>query len=79
MFYDDKVRLEVNNFEGASTAMQLAESLSESEFEKLLQGKDTTKKRKAVSAAKAKLKKMAHARDNKVRVLCIIVYLLYLL
>ncbi len=69
MFFDDKVRLEVNNYEGASTALQLVEDMSPSDFEKVLHSKDTKHKTKT-SAAQEKMKQML-AKLKQVRGLCI--------
>ena len=69
MFFDDKVRLEVNNYEGASTALQLVEDMSASDFENVLHGKDAKRKTKT-SAAQEKMKQMS-AKQKQVRGLCI--------
>ena len=69
MFFDDKVRLEVNNYEGASTALQLVEDMSARDFENVLHGKDANRKMKT-SAAQEKMKKMS-AKQKQVRGLCI--------
>ena len=69
MFFDDKVRLEVNNYEGASTALQLVEDMSASDFENVLHGKDAKRKTKT-SAAQEKMKQML-AKQKQVRGLCI--------
>jgi len=69
MFFDDKVRLEVNNYEGASTALQLVEDMSPSDFEKVLHSKDAKRKTKT-SAAQVKMKQML-AKLKQVRGLCI--------
>ena len=69
MFFDDKVRLEVNNYEGASTALQLVEDMSASDFENVLHGKDVKRKTKT-SAAQEKMKQML-AKQKQVRGLCI--------
>ena len=69
MFFDDKVRLEVNNYEGASTALQLVEDMSASDFENVLHGKDAKRKTKT-STAQEKMKQMS-AKQKQVRGLCI--------
>ena len=69
MFFDDKVRLELNNYEGASTALQLVEDMSASDFENVLHGKDAKRKTKT-SAAQEKMKQML-AKQKQVRGLCI--------
>ena len=69
MFFDDKVRLEVNNYEGALAALQLAEEMTEREFDNVLHGKDVNHKRKT-SAAQEKMKRLL-ARQKQVRGLCI--------
>jgi hypothetical protein len=69
MFFDDKVRLEVNNYEGASTALQLVEDMSAMDFENVLRSKDANSKMKT-SAAQEKMKKMS-AKQKEVRGLCI--------
>ena len=69
MFFDDKVRLEVNNYEGASTALQLVEDMSAMDFENVLCSKDANSKMKT-SAAQEKMKKMS-AKQKQVRGLCI--------
>ena len=46
IFFDDKIRLKVNNYEGASTALQLVEDMSASDFENVLHGKDAKRKTK---------------------------------
>ena len=56
MFFDDKVRLEVNNYEGALAALELAEDMTEREFENVLHRKDAKHKRKT-SAAQEKMKR----------------------
>ena len=69
MFFDDRVRLEVNNYEGALAALKLAEDMTEREFENVLHGKDAKRKRKAINAQE-KMKRMS-AKQKQVRGLCI--------
>ena len=68
MFFDDKVRLEVNNYEGASTALQLAEDMTEREFENVLPRKNAKRKRKTIDAQE-KMKRMS-AKQKQVRMAC---------
>ncbi len=65
MFFDDKVTLEVNNYEGALVALKLAEDMTEREFENVLHGKDAKHKRK-ISAAQEKMKRLS-AKQKQVR------------
>ena len=65
MFFDDNVRLEVNNYEGALAALKLAEDMTEREFENVLYGKDANHKRKT-SAAQEKMKRLS-AKQKQVR------------
>ncbi len=68
MVFDDKVRMEVNNYEGALAALQLAEEMTERDFDNVLHGKDANHKRKT-SAAQEKMKRLL-ARQKQVRGLC---------
>ena len=65
MFFDDKVRLEVNNYQKALYVLKWVENTSERDFENLLQGKDVNHKRKS-PAAQEKMKRTA-ANQKRVR------------
>ena len=66
-FYDDKVRLEISNYEGASAALQLAQDMSPKEYERTLHGKGTSQK---TSAARQKFEKMAQKQKAVVCIVC---------
>ena len=66
-FYDDKVRLAISNYEGASAALQLAQDMSPKEYERTLHGKGTSKK---THAARQKFEKMAQKQKAAVCIVC---------
>ena len=56
MYYDDAVMLEIDNFEGAAAALQLAQDMTTAAYDKLMHGKPASKK---TTAAQNKFKEMA--------------------
>ena len=66
-FYDDKVRLAISNYEGASAALQLAQDMSPDEYERALHGKGTSKK---THTARRKFEKMVQRQYAEVCIVC---------
>ena len=66
-FYDDAVRLEISNYDGALAVLQLAQDMSQKGYEKNMHGKATSKK---TNAARKKFEKMAQRQKAAVCIVC---------
>ena len=72
IYYDDSVYLEVNNYEGASAALTLAQDMSDTNFERLMTGKEISAKgRKKKQLAQEKFSKLSE-KQNEVCTIVII-------